>query len=463
MSNSVATPTALPFRKRFGYGIGDLAFNLYFTTASLYLLFYYTDVLGLPPATAGWIFAAAVVWDAVLDPVMGYFASRTRTRWGSYRPWILFASVPLAASWALIFLPTGFTGTALTIYALSAHMLFRTCYAVVSMPFLSLSAVMTSDSQERGVLASYRMIAATGGGLLIAYFTLDLVTAFGGEDQMKGFLFVALLFGVIATLILWFVFASTEEVVKAEEEKLPRAGEMIRMLRLNSAFWLVGGLMLMTSMAATFFSKAIPYFFKYGVGKPELIGTALAAITGCAMLSIPFWTFVMRKTSKRMVAMSGPTLSVIAYLVFFAVPIDRADLMIAVLLVAGVATGAGYLTFWAMIPDTVEFGEWRTGVRAEGVIYGFVSLVQKAALGFGVGALGEVLTAIGYLANQEQSAQTIDNLRWMMLIAPVGFAITAVALISFYPLSHQKHARLVRAIDWRKRRSKTMTVPPETF
>jgi GPH family glycoside/pentoside/hexuronide:cation symporter len=127
-------------------------------------LLYYTDVLGLAPATAGWIFAAALAWDAVTDPVMGYIASRTRTRWGRYRPYLLFGAVPLAASWALIFLPTGFTGTALTLFALAAHMLFRTCYTVVSMPYVSLSAVMTSDSHERGVLAGFRMVAATGGG-----------------------------------------------------------------------------------------------------------------------------------------------------------------------------------------------------------------------------------------------------------------------------------------------------------
>ncbi|EQB16834.1 MFS transporter [Novosphingobium lindaniclasticum] len=442
----------LPFRKRFGYGIGDLSFNLYFTTASLYLLLYYTDVVGLSPATGGWIFAAALTWDAVLDPFMGYVASRTRTRWGSYRPYLLFGAVPLAIAWALIFLPSGFTGTALTIYALAVHMLFRTCYTIVSMPYLSLSAVMTSESNERGVLASFRMVAATGAGLIISYFTLDLVKAFGGGDQMRGFLFVALLFGTLATLILWFTFLNTTEEVAAEEEKLPSAADMIRMLRANSAFWLVGGLMLMTAMASTFFSKAIPYLFKYGVGRPDLIGTALATITGCAMISIPFWTQIMKRTSKRAVAMSGPSLGCIAYTSFWFVPMDRPDLLLGILVISGFATGAGYLTFWAMIPDTVEFGEWRTGVRAEGMLFGFVSLVQKAALGFGVGLLGEVLTKIGYVANQPQTPETLANLRMMMLAAPLAFAAAAVALISFYPLDRKRHARLVKALAWRNRR-----------
>ena len=443
---------ALPFRRRFGYGVGDLAFNLYFTTASLFLLLYYTDVVGLSPATGGWIFAAALAWDAVLDPVMGYIASRTRTRWGRYRPYLLFAAVPLAASWALIFLPTGFTGTALTIWALAAHMLFRTVYTIVSMPYLSLSAVMTRDSTERGILASFRMIAATGAGLVISFFTLDLVKALGGGDDMRGFLMVAVLFGILATLILWFTFANTREEVSAPDERLPDAADMIRMLRANSAFWLVAGMMLMAAMASTFFSKAIPYFFKYGVLREDLIGTALATLTGCAMLSIPVWTQVMKRTSKRVVAMSGPALACLVYVAFWLVPMERADLLIPVLAISGFATGAGYLTFWAMIPDTVEFGEWRTGIRAEGMIFGFVSFIQKAALGLGVGLLGEVLGTIGYVANQPQTPQTLENLRQMMLVAPLCFAIAAVTLISFYPLDRKRHARLVRALAWRSRK-----------
>ena len=162
---------------RLGYGVGDMGFNLFFTTASLFLLLYYTDVAGLPPAAAGWIMAAALVWDAVTDPAMGYLASRTRSRWGRYRPWILFGAVPLAASWALMFLPTGFTGLALTLWALAAQVLFRTCYTIVSMPYVSLSAAMTTDSRERGVLAAIRMLSATAAGLGIALATLPLVAS----------------------------------------------------------------------------------------------------------------------------------------------------------------------------------------------------------------------------------------------------------------------------------------------
>ena len=201
----------LSWPMRLGYGVGDMGFNLFFTTASLFLLLYYTDVAGLPPATAGWIMAAALVWDAVTDPAMGYLASRTRSRWGRYRPWILFGTVPLAASWALIFLPTGFTGFALTLWALAAQVLFRTFYTIVSLPYVSLSAAMTTDSRERGLLAAIRMLSATAAGLGIALATLPLVDRLGGGDEALGFFRVAILYSVLAGGLLLMVFATARE------------------------------------------------------------------------------------------------------------------------------------------------------------------------------------------------------------------------------------------------------------
>ncbi|BBO30104.1 sugar transporter (plasmid) [Alteromonas sp. I4] len=451
--SELASQSRLPTKVRLGYGIGDMGFNLYFMTASLYLLLYYTDVLGLSPSTGGWIFSAVLVWDAITDPLMGFVASRTQTKWGKYRPYLLFGAIPLACAWILLFIPTGFTGVALTIYALSVHLVFRTLYTVVSMPYVSLSAVMTSSSHERGVLASFRMVSATGGGLLIAFFTLDLVEWFGQGDQAKGFLYVAILFSIISTLIFWVAFATTSETVSSAKAQKVSLSEAFRMLKVNSAFWLVCGMLLMNGMAWTFFNKSIPYFFKYTVERPDLIGTALAAITGCAMISIPVWTYIMKRTSKRLVAMSGSCLAIVAYILFSLMPLSNTTALLSSLVVVGFATGAGYLTFWAMMPDTVEFAEWRSGVRAEGVIFGYVSFMQKAGMALGVGLLGESLSGIGYVANQPQTPETLSYLSSMMLIAPVCFVTAALCFAYFYPLSHEKHARLVNAIRYRKNKT----------
>lgn len=438
----------LPRVRRIGYGVGDIGFNLYFTTATLYLLYYYTDVLGLAAATAGWIFAGALIWDAISDPMMGYLASRTRSRWGRYRPYLLFGAVPLAASWVLMFWPTGLKGTALVLFALATHVLFRTLYTVVSMPYLSLSAAMTTDSAERGMLASIRMVSATSAGLFIAFMTLKLATFFGGGDEMRGFLITAIVYSSVAAVIHFGVFAATIEDPAAAEAPLPDAGGLWRMIRGNRPFWIVAAWLMAGSTASTLFGKTLPYLFKYDFNRADLIGPALAGITACAMIGIPVWTFVMRRTSKRTICVAGGLFGIVGYLGFFAAGSSLVGLF-AALAVMGFGAGAGYLGFWAMIPDTVEFGEWQSGVRAEGMIFGLISFIQKAALGVSVGILGELLGAVGYVANKAQTPDTLTAMHQLMLVGPIALGITGVLIIARYPIDRKRHAELNAAIAGR--------------
>ena len=439
----------LPGLQRFGYGVGDIGFNLYFTTASLFLLYYYTDVLGLAPATAGWIFASAMIWDAVAYPLMGYFASRTRSRWGRYRPWLLFGAVPLAASWVLVFWPTGLEGSALVLFTLAAHMLFRTVYTVVSMPYLSLSAAMTSDSTERGILASIRMISATFAGLCIAFFTLKLATLLGGGNDMRGFFLTAIIYSGIAAALHIGVFAATIEDPALRAAPLPDAAGLWRMIRENRPFWIVAGWLMAGSTASTLFGKTLPYLFKYDLDRPDLIGPALAAITASAMVSIPLWTLAMRRTSKRAVCLAGSVAGIIGYAGFAAAG-SNLPALFASLVVLGLGSGAGYLTFWAMVPDTVEYGEWRSGVRAEGIVFGLISFIQKAALGVAVGVLGELLGLLGYVANQPQTADTLSAMRYLMVAGPAALGVVGAIIIGRYPIDRQHHAELVKAIESRR-------------
>ena len=444
-----ASGPVLPFARRLGYGVGDFGFNLFFTTASLYLLFYYTDVLGLSPSTAGWVFAGALVWDAVFDPVMGYVANRTRTRWGRYRPYLLFGGLPLAASWALIFLPVDLEGSALILFAASAHIVFRTLYAVVSMPYLALSATMTGDSHERGVLASIRMVAATMCGLFAAFSTLKLVELFGGGST--GFFWTAVIYGIIAAIVFTIVFASTREIAAAPDEISPTARDMIAMLRRNQAFWIVCAAMLAGAFGGTLFSKTLPYYFKYAVERPDLIGLALTALTAAVAISMPVWTAVMKRTSKRTMWLSGAVVGVSGYVLLWFSPSEGTSMFLPIAVI-GFGAGASYLGFWSMMPDTVEFGEWTSGIRSEGAIFGFVSLIQKGALGLAAAMLGELLSAIGYRANQPQTAETLEMMRLIMILGAGSLAVIAAFSISFYPIDRRMHARLQNGIAVRKKR-----------
>lgn len=444
-----ASTTRLGFGRSVGYGVGDFGLNLFFTTAGLFLLFYYTDVLGLSPSTAGWVFAGALIWDAVFDPLMGYLANRTRSRWGRYRPYLLFGAIPLAAAWALMFLPTGLAGPALILFAAGTHILFRTFYAIVGMPYLALSAVLTQDSKERGVIAAVRMIAGASCGLLSALLTLTLVKAFGGGQV--GFFGMALVYGTLAAAVLMLVFASTREQISETVEQKVSLGDMVRMLRGNYAFWVVSAAMLLSAVGSTFFQKTVPYFFKYQLHREDLIGPALGLLAGCVMLSIPLWTWLMKRTSKRIMWITGAGISTLGFgLLWFAPAEPRAVLSVLPLL--GVGAGAGYLGFWSMMPDTVEYGEWRSGVRAEGAIFGLVSLLQKGGLGLAAAGLGELLTVIGYQPNLAQTPETLSAMRVVMIASPAVLSLAAAAAIAFYGIDHRQHGRMVRALD--RRRSK---------
>lgn len=444
---TVLTGRLSPSRK-LGYGVGDFGFNLFFTTSSLYLLYYYTDVLGLSPAAGGWIFAIALLSDALFDPFMGYVANRTRTRWGRYRPYILFGGIPLAASWVLIFLPTGFTGTALFLFALAAHMLFRMLYAVVSMPYLALTAVITDDSRERGELAGIRMVSAALCGLVAAFFTLKLVAALGGGQT--GFLWAAMLYAILAYLVFLLVFVSTaERVAVVGDPPDPGIREMIAMLRGNTLFWLVAAAMLCASIGGTMFTKTLPYYFKYALGRGDLIGGALTALTGAVALSIPVWLAVMKRTSKRTMWLSGIAISLVSYSLLWLAPL-RVDLWIPLLALAGFGAGSSYLGFWSTIPDTIEYGEWRSGIRAEGAVFGVVSLIQKGSLGIAAAVLGELLQWSRYAPNAVQTPATLAAMKLIMLGLPFAFAVAGLAAVYRYPLDHRMHRKLRRGVERRR-------------
>ena len=198
--------------QRAAYGFGDFGFNLYWTTVSFFILYYYTDVVGLSGTVAGLIFLTAMLWDSLIDPVVGYMAQRTKSRWGCYRPYFLFGAIPLALSLVLTFYNPDLEGSALIASVLLAHMFFRTAYTVVNIPYSALSAKITQSTEIRNNLSAWRISFATIGSALVAYSTLRLVEAFGQGDASYGFLLTAALYAglsIPAFLILFFTVQET--------------------------------------------------------------------------------------------------------------------------------------------------------------------------------------------------------------------------------------------------------------
>lgn len=434
---------------KLGYGAGDFGFNLMFSGVSLYMLYYYTDVLGISPATAGLIFMTALIWDGITDPLMGLIAQRTKTRWGSYRPFILFGSVPLVISYISMFLAPDWDLTSITTLAFATHILFRTAYTVVSIPYSSLMASMTQSSMERNTLAGFRMIGATVGGLTVAFLTLKLAAMWGDGDIQLGFRNAAIGFASVALIALFIVFLTSKETIDTNRRDSPSLKTALNMLGGNTPFLILFIAILVCVSSTTVFTKVLIYYFKYNLNAEADIGLALVSYIGVISLMTPVWMFVTKKTSKRFVWIAGSIMFAIGLVVFALIPVNQSQAYIVVA-ICGLGASAFPLTLWSMLPDTVEYGEWQSGVRAESFVFGLVSLAQKIALGIAVGLLGFLLESIGFSANQAQTPETLQSLIYIMTLIPAFGALLSAVIIWFYPLNNQMHSKIVEEIENRQ-------------
>src|SRR6185436_1722815 len=233
-----ASADRIPLPRILGYGIGDFGFNFYWFSLQLFLTYYYTDVLGLRGEVAGLIIFVCLTWDGIVDPAIGVLANRTRSRWGKYRPFLLFGSIPLAASFALMFAPTGLEGAALIGYAFATQVLFRTMYGLVNIPYSALMATMTRDSMQRNWLAGARMVCAFLGTAVVSYFTPRLVTYFTSGGRTAGYFGATAVLAAIATVFTIMTFAATREdsSITHAQEQPPPVSELLRMLTKNVPF-----------------------------------------------------------------------------------------------------------------------------------------------------------------------------------------------------------------------------------
>ena len=433
--DSTAQHQAFGIRRSAAYGIGDFGFNLFFTGLNLYLLFYYTDMLGIRPGIAGLIFMVPVIWDAVTDPVMGWIATRTRTKMGRYRPYILFGAPLMALSFVMMFAAPLWFPSAVILSSALAHMVFRTLYTVANVPYSALSAAITRDGRVRSKLAAARMLAAVVAGLLAAALTFRLAAWFGDGDLKSGFVRVALGYAGLASAALLIVFfAIREPAVAPREHGSLSFADSWRFLRRNSAFWVLSAAIFASAAASSVGTKSMVYYVTYCLGEPEAVSSVLSALLLAATLSIPLWTWLSDIRSKRCVWLTAAAgLVCLQWLQFIIAP-RSVELLLALQVATGLFSGAIPVMLWAMVPDTVEFGEWRSGVRDEALPFGLVQLALKSATGLAVGALGIALGAIGYEANTVQAPATLEGIRVLTFLAPLFCTVAGAGCIRL--LSH---------------------------
>lgn len=425
----------LSVKEKIGYGLGDAASHIVFDNVMLYMMFFYTDIFGIPAGFVGTLFLLARVLDAVSDPCMGLIADRTRSRWGKFRPWILFGAVPFGITCVFAYSTPDLSLNGKMIYAAVTYTLLTLMYTVVNIPYCALGGVITNDPEQRISLQSWRFVLATAGGMLSTVLMMPLVTLIGDEDKAFGFQWgIALLAGV-AFIMLAVCFATTKERVQAPPNTTP-IREDLRDIWQNDQWRVVGVLTILNIMAVSIRGGAMMYYVTWIMGSPllftaflttycvgNLIGSALAKpLTDWkCKVSIFWWT--------------NAALAVLSFAMFF-VPLQASITMFIFIFVIGVLHQLVTPIQWVMMSDTVDYGEWRNGKRLTGISFAGTLFVLKLGLAIGGALIGWMLAGGGYQAGAAtQNGSTISIIIALFTLLPgLCYLLSALVAKRFYTL-----------------------------
>jgi GPH family glycoside/pentoside/hexuronide:cation symporter len=439
---------ALKFNNYLGFGLGDFAFNLFFQGTTLFLLFFYTDVLGIAAKTAGSIFLIASVWDAISDPIMGYLANKTRSPWGRYRPYLLIAALPLGISYTFLFYRPALSGVALFYWALILQLLFRTFFTMGNIPYSSLSSEMTANPEERSKLAAYRMFFGYAGALSVSYLTGLLMSKMGWLPTEDGYFNTGIVFGLVAAILFTITFLLTHEQNRADHSTDFKLSALFGIIRYNSPFLQLAAYILFGIAGVVFFYQSLAYYFKYILLAEASLGIGMLILFLCLMATLPLWLKISNRYGKKEALLMGCLWLLVSSLAFYFNPWVQQQLYWVYfhLGLIGIGIGCAAFSFWAMLPDTVEFGQWKTGIRAEGMLFGLGLLALKLGLGLGSFLLGHALSFINYAPNAAQSASTLNALHTMTALCIGTIAVIIGIIVYSYPIDRARFEEIVKAL-----------------
>ena len=438
--------------ERFSYAVGDFGINLYFMSAMTFLLFFYTEVYGLSAAVAGGVFLVARVVDAVTDPVMGIIADRTRSRWGKFRPYLLFGPLPLGLITVATFTVPGFGDFGKAVWAYVTYVMFGIVYTAVTIPYAAMTAVLTDDHQERTLLSTLRIGCAFAGGYAVSVGLFPLVDGFGGGAG--GFQAAMVLFAVVATGLLWVTFAGTEErITPVRPSHRLSLADGARALASNWPLIIVVLLFTLGMLSFTLRQTAAPYYFKYNMGREDLLSLYFGVTLPVMFLGLIAVPWLSRRFGKAGGIRIGAAVAMIGAGGFYLTPPDNVVMVFVCGSVLAIGGAPIAVLGWAMIPDTVEYAEWRTGVRVDGLILSTASFFQKIAKAVGGAGVAGALAFFGFVAHAEQSAETLESILWAMSVAPLVVQVLLVVVSFAYRLDEQAHGRIVAELRGRRDRS----------
>lgn len=430
----------LSLRERFCYGCGDLGSQFAYNLVTTYLLIFFTDILGLDPKAAGTVFLVAMIFDAINDPIMGSVADHTRTKMGSYRPFMLAAAIPYGIFLALCFIAPNFSYTGKLIWAYVIYILYTVIGTIFQMPYGSLSNVMTTDRKERVLLGTFRDWGANLAGFLLNMFAVSIITSFSDNPEVmdgKGYLAMGIIMGICTIVFTLIAGLGTKERVRPPKNTANFITSF-KSLGKNRPALCILFMVFFINLFVAFRSSFTPYYALYYLGDEGMIPwilTTMYTLPLLGLLFVPKLTAVLG--SKKMFIISGAC--AILSGVFSLIAAQNFVLNVISAVFGGLTLSGVFANIWGSMPGAADYGEWRTGVRAPGLIYGLATFAIKLAVAFATYGIGWLLDGAGYDGTLAvQAAETVQTLYLFNGIMPIIFGIIGIVAILPYNLTDDK-------------------------
>jgi sugar (glycoside-pentoside-hexuronide) transporter len=424
-----------------GYSLGDLGINLNFQMVGFYLAYFYTDVFGISPGHVAGLFLVARVWDAINDPIMGYIADHTKTRWGRFRPYLLFMAIPLNLILVACFFTPEFSVEGKVVYAYVTYLLHGMAFTALGLPYSSIAAVITQDQQERAVIASYRMFFAVIVGMsIVAVGVRPMVARFSSEQM--GFTAVAIIFAIASTLLLFFSFKVSQERVEVPKERY-HLKDIITIVSRNDALLVLAVAMILNTGVWVIGNAVALYFFKYILNDPDLQPLFFFVMIPFNLAGVFLAPYLSERIGKHKTFIWGSFVVALIAISRYFVPDELVWLIFGVSAIGTVGQMMCSVTQWGMVPDTVEYGHWKTGFRSEGIPIAFFSFSQKLGMALAGAFAAWVLSMTGYVANTELTGSAEEGIRWLFNIFPGLCSILCLLSLLFYKLTRDRYEEIL--------------------
>jgi glycoside/pentoside/hexuronide:cation symporter, GPH family len=452
------THERLSFFENFGFGLGDTASNFFFQTFSIFLLYYYTDVFGIDARVAGTMFLVTRLWDAITEPIMGLICDRTKTRWGKYRPYLLWMAIPYGIFGYLIFANPDLGQTGKIVYAYFTYAMMMMAYTAINVPYSSLMGVLSPSSHARTIASSFRFVGAYGGGLLVSMYVRTLVQKLGGGSELRGFQYTMGLFALASIILFWVTFLTTKERVQPPEGQKQNIKEELKEL-IGNRPWVILFFAAIFSTTFIYIRDSVTiHFFKYVVktGKEAVFmgmdKTSLFLTLGrlSMMLGVLCVGFMVKRIDKKPLSAALTFGTAACWFSFYFIPLDMYGLMLALNVVGSFMMGPTSALVWSMYGDVADYGQVKYGRRSTGLIHSGSLFAMKTGTVIAGSLGGWLLSLFGFVANQVQSEKSLGGILLMFTVIPACFAVCKGIAISLYPLDRRTILENERELASRK-------------